>query len=145
MFQNFHLISELTAVENVKLSMDIFNLFEGRRIAQREMYARSSELLARVGLERELKKKPPQLSGGQKFGGQAPSPRGGRGSGLPSLPSFTSTASCPILVTEETGIISVPLTVIIDLPTTVFASATFSIETEGTSKLFSLFFLIFVI
>ena len=65
-FQNFHLISELTAVENVKLSMDIFNLFEGRRIAQREMYARSSELLARVGLERELKKKPPQLSGGQK-------------------------------------------------------------------------------
>lgn len=65
-FQNFHLIPELTAVENVKLSMDIFNLFEGRRIAQREMYARSSELLARVGLERELKKKPPQLSGGQK-------------------------------------------------------------------------------
>lgn len=65
-FQNFHLIPELTAVENVKLSMDIFNLFEGRRMTQREMYARSSELLARVGLERELKKKPSQLSGGQK-------------------------------------------------------------------------------
>lgn len=65
-FQNFHLIPELTAVENVKLSMDIFNLFEGRRMTQREMYARSSELLASVGLERELKKKPSQLSGGQK-------------------------------------------------------------------------------
>lgn len=38
-FQNFHLIPELTAVENVKLSMDIFNLFEEAHSAEGDVCA----------------------------------------------------------------------------------------------------------
>lgn len=65
-FQNFHLIPELSALENVKMSTDIYNLYTKNKISQKEMYVRCSELLTKVGLKNELKKKPSQLSGGQK-------------------------------------------------------------------------------
>lgn len=65
-FQNFHLIRELTALENVKISMDINNLYAKKKVSQKEMYERCKEMLVKVGLENELAKKPSQLSGGQK-------------------------------------------------------------------------------
>ncbi len=59
-FQRFHLISELTAVENVALPMEA----AGVSVAQR--YERAVELLAHVGLGERLDFRPSQLSGGQR-------------------------------------------------------------------------------
>ncbi|WP_424017560.1 ABC transporter ATP-binding protein [Halorientalis pallida] len=55
-FQDYHLVPTLTAVENVELP----TVFDGR--AERE---RARELLDRVGLGDRLDHKPPELSGGQ--------------------------------------------------------------------------------
>ena len=61
-----------------------------------------------------------------------------------SLKVFISPYSPPPLrfttVTDESGITSAPLTVIIDLPITVSASATLSIESEGWLNSLSFFF-----
>lgn len=65
-FQNFHLIPELTAFENVKLAMDIYDLYTKKRISKKEKADRCREMLGKVGLEKEKDKKPSQLSGGQK-------------------------------------------------------------------------------
>src|SRR5215470_14895927 len=59
-FQNFNLIPTMTAVENVRLAL----AFGGLRGQQRR--ARSSELLARVGLGDRLEHKPSELSGGEQ-------------------------------------------------------------------------------
>lgn len=59
-FQNFNLISHLTAIENVELSM----ILEGK--SKSERYARAKELLEIVGLADREKHLPSQLSGGQK-------------------------------------------------------------------------------
>jgi putative ABC transport system ATP-binding protein len=55
-FQDYHLVPTLTAVENVELP----TVFQGR--GERE---RAEELLERVGLGDRLGHKPPELSGGQ--------------------------------------------------------------------------------
>src|SRR4026207_646228 len=59
-FQNFNLIPTMTARENVSLAL----AFGGQRGQQRR--ARSSELLARVGLGDRLTHKPSELSGGEQ-------------------------------------------------------------------------------
>src|SRR5437764_14202491 len=59
-FQNFNLIPTMTARENVSLALS----FGGLRGQQRR--ARSSELLARVGLGDRLWHKPSELSGGEQ-------------------------------------------------------------------------------
>ncbi|MDE6433097.1 MAG: ATP-binding cassette domain-containing protein [Lachnospiraceae bacterium] len=59
-FQSFHLIPHLSALENVELAMSVAAYDKhGRR-------KRAMELLERVGLKERSKNKPAQLSGGQK-------------------------------------------------------------------------------
>ena len=67
-FQDFHLISELTVIDNVKMQMNFSNIHRKRRdkISKKDMDEKSREVLAKVGLEDHMYKKPGQLSGGQK-------------------------------------------------------------------------------
>ena len=59
-FQQFYLLPQLTAVENVMLPMAYANLPKQKRIT------RATEALARVGLAERLHNKPNELSGGQQ-------------------------------------------------------------------------------
>lgn len=59
-FQRFHLLSVLTAAENVELPMAEAGM------PTRERRDRARELLAYVGLEHRLKHRPPHLSGGEQ-------------------------------------------------------------------------------
>jgi putative ABC transport system ATP-binding protein len=59
-FQQFHLLPQLSAVENVMLPM----VYAGIDAVERR--DRSIEALTRVGLENRLNNKPNQLSGGQQ-------------------------------------------------------------------------------
>jgi putative ABC transport system ATP-binding protein len=58
-FQNFNLLPQITALENVEMPM----LFGG--IPPKERRKRSAELLAKVGLGDRLEHRPTELSGGQ--------------------------------------------------------------------------------
>lgn len=57
-FQSFHLIPTLSALENVALPLDI--------AGEKGSRARAQEMLARVGLERREQHYPSQLSGGEQ-------------------------------------------------------------------------------
>jgi putative ABC transport system ATP-binding protein len=57
-FQSFHLLPALTAIENVMLPLELS--------AAPNAAARAKEALARVGLEQRLRHYPRQLSGGEK-------------------------------------------------------------------------------
>ncbi|TBR58823.1 ABC transporter [Westiellopsis prolifica IICB1] len=59
-FQQFHLLSQLSALENVMLPMVYANVDSGER------NDRAAEALKRVGLEKRINNKPNQLSGGQQ-------------------------------------------------------------------------------
>ncbi len=59
-FQNFNLISKLTAEENVELPL----IYQGVRRAERQ--ARTKAALERVGLSRRARHLPTELSGGQQ-------------------------------------------------------------------------------
>ena len=59
-FQLFHLLPYLTALENVMVAMDI------AKTDATEAEKRSTELLTRVGLSERLHHRPAQLSGGEK-------------------------------------------------------------------------------
>jgi ABC-type lipoprotein export system ATPase subunit len=59
-FQRFHLLHDLTAIENVALPM------EAAGVAAAERYARAAMLLGTVGLGERLTFRPAQLSGGQR-------------------------------------------------------------------------------
>jgi ABC-type lipoprotein export system ATPase subunit len=59
-FQRFHLLKDLTAIENVALPM------EAAGVPPSERYARAAELLETVGLGERLRFRPAQLSGGQR-------------------------------------------------------------------------------
>ncbi len=61
-FQDFHLLPTLTAVENVELAVELGN----RRTRRRERHGRSAAALARVGLADKLRRLPGQLSGGEQ-------------------------------------------------------------------------------
>jgi len=65
-FQFYHLIAELTAVENVVLPAMIAEsrgAFSSRRA---EHFGRAEEMLESFGLQDRLKHRPPQLSGGER-------------------------------------------------------------------------------
>jgi len=59
-FQNFNLISELTALENVELPMIYANINPSKRIKK------AKELLKFVGLSNRMNHRPSELSGGQQ-------------------------------------------------------------------------------
>lgn len=59
-FQNYNLVDELTALENVMLSM----MFEGK--SEREMRSRGEQLLRRVGIAGKERRRPSQLSAGEQ-------------------------------------------------------------------------------
>jgi putative ABC transport system ATP-binding protein len=59
-FQQFHLLPQLTALENVMLPMVYAN------VPPTERLKRATAALVRVGLENRLQNKPTQLSGGQQ-------------------------------------------------------------------------------
>jgi ABC-type lipoprotein export system ATPase subunit len=59
-FQRFHLLHELTALENVALPM------EAAGVPVEQRYQRAAELLRRMGLGERLAFRPAQLSGGQR-------------------------------------------------------------------------------
>jgi ABC-type lipoprotein export system ATPase subunit len=59
-FQSYHLLPELTALENVCLTARI------ARISTADATKRARELLARVGLSGRLDHKPAELSGGEQ-------------------------------------------------------------------------------
>lgn len=59
-FQSFHLIQRMTALENVELPMVLAG------IAPAERRDRASEMLCKTGLEDRMTHRPDQLSGGQR-------------------------------------------------------------------------------
>ncbi len=59
-FQQFHLLPQLTALENVMLPMVYAS------VSSQERHDRATEALIKVGLEKRLHNKPTQLSGGQQ-------------------------------------------------------------------------------
>src|SRR3990170_4024591 len=59
-FQRFHLLGDLTAIENVSMPL------EAAGVPAPERYARAAALLASVGLEDRSRFRPAQLSGGQR-------------------------------------------------------------------------------
>lgn len=67
-FQNFNLIKELSAKENVKMSLIFSNIYKKgkEKISKKVMDKSSSDILERVGLKNHENKKPGQLSGGQQ-------------------------------------------------------------------------------
>ncbi|MDE2875480.1 MAG: ABC transporter ATP-binding protein [Gemmatimonadota bacterium] len=58
-FQRFHLLPMLTAIENVELPL------AAARVGRRERRARAAAVLERVGLADRLRHRPSELSGGQ--------------------------------------------------------------------------------
>ena len=61
-FQNFHLLPTLTALENVELALEM----SSQRVRRRERRERSRTTLASVGLADKVKRLPSQLSGGEQ-------------------------------------------------------------------------------
>src|SRR5687768_15429060 len=59
-FQAHNLFGSLTALQNVRMAMELFDFTEA------EMQQRATELLSRLGLGQRLHYKPSNLSGGQK-------------------------------------------------------------------------------
>ena len=59
-FQSFHLLPRLTALENVAVPL----MFSG--VPERARLERARELLAQVGLQQRLEHRPTQLSGGEQ-------------------------------------------------------------------------------
>ena len=59
-FQSFNLISHLSILDNVTLALTLSN------VSEKEKVERATKMLKMVGLESQLKKKPTQLSSGQK-------------------------------------------------------------------------------
>lgn len=67
-FQSFNLIKELTALENVQMSLIFSNMYRKNndKFKKNEIRNKSMELLELVGLKEHKGKKPSQLSGGQQ-------------------------------------------------------------------------------
>ncbi len=64
-FQFYHLLPELTALENVLMPMMIRHTWFGYRLKKREYEARAKELLDLVGLGHRIRHKPREMSGGE--------------------------------------------------------------------------------
>jgi len=65
-FQFYHLLGELDAVENVLLPAMIADAHGGRRFERRADRERAREILGRFGLGERLRHRPGQLSGGER-------------------------------------------------------------------------------
>lgn len=65
-FQGFQLMNELSALDNVKLTLQLSNLYKRNKIRNKEAVERSKEVLVNLGLKEHLYKYPSQLSGGQQ-------------------------------------------------------------------------------
>jgi len=65
-FQFYHLLPELDALENVLLPGMIASSFGTFELNRRQARERSRELLVRCGLEERLRHRPGQLSGGER-------------------------------------------------------------------------------
>lgn len=67
-FQSFHLIKDLSAIENVKIGMIISNSKRNmkERISRKEMNKKAKETLEMLGLGKHMEKKVSKLSGGQQ-------------------------------------------------------------------------------
>jgi lipoprotein-releasing system ATP-binding protein len=65
-FQFYHLLAELTAVENVVLPAMIAEPRGLFQVHKSEHFGRAEETLIRFGLGERLKHRPPQLSGGER-------------------------------------------------------------------------------
>lgn len=65
-FQSFHLINELTALENVKINIQFYNLHNKEKVNHKAAGQRSEEVLTMLGLKDHIHKYPSQLSGGQQ-------------------------------------------------------------------------------
>ena len=61
-FQNFHLLPTLSAIENVEMALELAD----RGIRRRRRRTRARDALARVGLDAKAKRLPTQLSGGEQ-------------------------------------------------------------------------------
>ena len=66
-FQSFHLLRDLTALENVKMGLIISNTIKkGKKLKIGEMINQSIDMLNLMGLEKQINQKSSQLSGGQQ-------------------------------------------------------------------------------
>lgn len=65
-FQFYHLLPELTALENAMLPGMIANSRRAFSRKRAELVGRARDLLVRFGLEQRLDHRPPQLSGGER-------------------------------------------------------------------------------
>lgn len=66
-FQSFHLLKDLTALENVKMGLIISNTIKkGKKLKKGEMIKQSVDMLKMMGLEKQINQKASQLSGGQQ-------------------------------------------------------------------------------
>lgn len=66
-FQSFHLLKDLTALENVKMGLIISNTVKkGKKLKNGEMVKKSIDILKLMGLENQINQKASQLSGGQQ-------------------------------------------------------------------------------
>jgi lipoprotein-releasing system ATP-binding protein len=65
-FQAYHLLPDLTALENVVLPARIAGAYGTLPFNKREAQASAAEILERFGLKDRLKHKPNQLSGGER-------------------------------------------------------------------------------
>src|SRR5262245_53902657 len=64
-FQFYHLLPELTTLQNVMMPAMVGSTFRGWWGKRRDAAKRASEMLERVGLKHRLKHKPRELSGGE--------------------------------------------------------------------------------
>lgn len=64
-FQFYHLLPELSALENVMVPTMVSHSLMGWLGARRQLKRRAEELLCRVGLEKRMKHRPRELSGGE--------------------------------------------------------------------------------
>jgi len=67
-FQSFNLIKELSALENVQMSLRLSNLHKkgGSKLGTNQIKLQSIKILESLGLKDHMSKKPSQLSGGQQ-------------------------------------------------------------------------------
>ena len=65
-FQSFNLLHELSALDNVKLNIQLGNLYKKKKVSNQMAQKQSKEMLMEMGLENHVDKYPAQLSGGQQ-------------------------------------------------------------------------------
>lgn len=67
-FQSFHLLKDLTALDNVKMALILANERKSmkQRMGKKEMIQKSQYMLERLGMKEHMNKKASELSGGQQ-------------------------------------------------------------------------------